>query len=102
MLKPLSLVIIIISLVSCADENQHFCARYQYVYSQLDDPELPSYETLKFQLIKKIAEDKAGSDHEQFMLFVLEDYQLGIKNSNQSSKSYCLDNKRWLHYHGNK
>lgn len=95
-------MIIIFSLVSCADNNQHFCARYQYVYSQLDDPDLPSYETLKFQLIKKIAEDQAASDHEQFMLFVLEDYQLGIKSDDQNSKNYCLENKRWQYYHSSK
>ena len=85
--------------VACSSENEHFCVRYEYVYTQLDDPSLPSYSELKQQLQMDILEKSKDNDHEKFMLFVLEDYRAEAKPHNISPKDYCLQAKRWTSYH---
>ena len=44
------LLLLFIMLSACESDNEHFCSKYEYVYKQLNDPELPTYGEMKEQL----------------------------------------------------
>ena len=92
------IAVIAIMLSACTSDNEHFCARYEYVYKQLDDPELPSYDEMKQALQLEINQRPKDSDQQRFMLFVLEEYHLEIKPGHKSPQAFCMDTKRWQYY----
>jgi len=84
-------------VAACTTDNEHFCARYDYVYSQLNDPELPSYSEMKQQLQLEIEKDPAD-EQKKFMLFVLEDFYIEIKPAHLDAREFCLNSRRWSNY----
>jgi len=97
-MKTVALLVLLLLLLSCESDNEHFCARYQYVYGQLLEEDLPPYGEMKQQLLEKIAKSKAGDQQSSFMLFVLEDWYSEFKPSGEDAKAFCLRIKRWQHY----
>ncbi len=98
MIKRSVLLVAIVSLlVSCTSDNEHFCARYEYVYNQLLDPELPAISELRQRLEQDISQKKMVEKN-QFMLFVLNEFELGIKPDYESAQEYCMRRKRWESY----
>lgn len=97
-MKIIIAITLVLIISGCASDNEHFCARYEYVYSQLSDPDLPGYNELKQQLQLEISKNKDDSEHEKFMLFVLEDHRSEIKPAHQSPKEFCVSSKRWTYY----
>ena len=91
-------IICVIFLSACESDNEHFCARYEYVYNQLNDPELPSYNEMKQQLQKEIDERAGDNDQQKFMLFVLEDFHIEIKPQHLTPQVFCLESQRWQYY----
>jgi len=85
-------------LLSCQSDNEHFCARYQYVYEQLLEEDLPPYGEMKQQLLEKIARSKGDGQQSKFMLFVLEDWYSEFKPQGEDPRAFCLRIKRWQHY----
>jgi hypothetical protein len=98
MSKNTILFILLFLMASCTPENEHFCARYAYVFDQLSEPGLPSYNEMKQQLVKEIEEKPSVADKSGFMLFVLEDYHLEIKPDHLKAKQFCMESKRWLYF----
>ena len=95
--------IIVIALIGwlagCADENEHFCARYEYLYTQLETgKDLPSYSEMKQALLADMADPGKKTDQAKFMLFVLEDYHSEFKPYGESARDFCLRIKRWEQY----
>ena len=85
-------------LVGCESKNEHFCARYQYVYDQLLEDDLPDYDDMRAALYETLDNPKKNSDQAKFMLFVLEDWRSEIKPQHESSHAFCLRIKRWQRY----
>ena len=85
-------------LVACESDNEHFCARYQYVYNQLLEDDLPSYGEMKSQLMENLANPKKDKEQARFMLFVLEDWYSEIKPEGEDSRAFCLRIQRWQGY----
>ncbi|WP_019530242.1 hypothetical protein [Dasania marina] len=85
-------------IAGCSPDNEHFCARYEYVYAQLNDPELPSYGEMKQALQIEISQKPDDNDQQRFMLFVLEEYHLGIKQGHQTPREFCMATERWQYY----
>ena len=94
----LSLITMFVIVSGCTSENEHFCARYQYVYDQLIDPDLPSYGEMKQQLQLEISQQPDDRDQQRFMLYVLEDFHIEIKPQHLTAREFCMDSKRWEHY----
>lgn len=86
------------ALMACESDNEHFCSRYEYVYDQLNDPELPSYNDMKQQLQKEIDERPGDNDQQKFMLFVLEDFNIEIKPQHLKPREFCMQSQRWKYY----
>ena len=101
-MKNTLISIVVISMVvllsACEPDNEHFCARYQYVYDQLLEDGLPSYGEMKQQLLADIDNPKKEQEQARFMLFVLEDWYLGAKSDTESSKDFCMRLSRWERY----
>jgi hypothetical protein len=97
-MKRVFFLVLLSLLLSCESDNEHFCARYHYVYDQLLQEDLPPYGEMKQQLLEKIARSKSGDQQSTFMLFVLEDWYLEFKPQGEPSKAFCLRIKRWQHY----
>ncbi len=91
-------LIIVLSLVACESDNEHFCARYQYVYDQLLEEGNPSYLEMKQQLQENSRNPKKNTQQAKFMLFVLEDWNLELKSEGEGSREFCMRSKRWLQY----
>ncbi len=85
-------------LMSCESDNEHFCARYQYLYNQLLVEKLPSYGEMKQSLQDTLANPKKDKDQARFMLFVLEDWYSGMKPEGEPARDFCLRMKRWQGY----
>lgn len=86
-------------LGACESDNEHFCARYQYVYNQLlDEPDLPPYTDMKQQLLADLAKAKQADDKAKFMLFILEDWHSEMKPAHEDSRDFCMRAKRWQYY----
>lgn len=85
-------------LVACESKNEHFCARYQYVYDQLLEDDVPNYGEMKSALHETLDNPKKDKDQAKFMLFVLEDWRSGIRPQHESSLAFCLRTQRWQQY----
>lgn len=83
---------------ACESENEHFCARYQYVYDQLQAEDLPNYSEMKERLLADMDDSKKKREQAKFMLFVLEDWRSGLRQEQESSRDLCMRIKRWQHY----
>ena len=94
-----SLVALSLMLLGCEQDNEHFCVRYQYLYNQLLEPDLPSYDEMRLQLMKQLADPKKDKDQAKFMLFVLDDWRSGVKTDYESPQQFCMRIKRWESYH---
>ena len=92
-------IAVLFLLSGCSSDNEHFCARYAYVYDQLDDPTLPTYGEMKSQLLAKMAREKGDDDQSKFMLFVLEDHHNRINVGGEDAQAFCMRIKRWESYH---
>ena len=90
--------LVVILLSGCESDNEHFCARYQYVYNQLLVDNLPSYSEMKQSLQAVLADPKKDHDQARFMLFVLEDWHAEIKPEAESARDFCLRINRWQAY----
>lgn len=95
---PIGLLLSVFMLSACESDNEHFCAKYAYVYDQLNDPDLPSYGEMKQQLEKEIAERPGDHDQQKLMLFALEDHHIEIKPAHLEAKAFCLQSERWKYY----
>jgi hypothetical protein len=101
--KTITLLILFLMfglLSACgADDNDHFCARYSYLYTELEgDPNLPSYGEMKTQLLSELSQPDKDHDQAKFMLFVLEDFHSEIKTPGKDAKEFCMKIKRWESY----
>lgn len=86
-------------LAACESDNEHFCARYNYVYSQLlNDPQLPSYMEMRQQLEQNLQDPKKKKEQQQFMLFILEEWHSGMKPEAEEPRAFCLRAQRWTAY----
>lgn len=91
-----SLSLLLIS--ACADDNEHFCARYNYLYEQLStEQDLPTYGEMKQTLLAEIAKD--GNEQSKMMLFVLEDFHIALKPGGEDAYDTCMRLQRWQAYH---
>ncbi len=98
-LRPLVALMTLIGLTACESDNEHFCARYQYVYSQLlDESALPSYAEMRERLLQDMKDPDQKIEQAQFMLFVLEDWHNGIKPEGEEPRAFCMRLKRWEAY----
>lgn len=85
-------------LAGCESDNEHFCARYQYVYDQLLVDGLPSYADMRLRLKTDLSDPNKDKDQSRFMLFVLEDWYAEIKPGHESARDFCLRVSRWQAY----
>lgn len=92
-------ILLLMLLSACADDNEHFCARYAYLYQELEtEPNLPSYGEMKQALLADINNPKKDSDKPRFMLFVLEDHFSEMKPAGEDAQAFCMRMKRWEYY----
>ncbi|MFT5692758.1 MAG: hypothetical protein ACI92E_002094 [Oceanicoccus sp.] len=98
-MRFLLMLMTLLMLLACKSENEHFCARYQYVYDQLLADDNPSYSEMRQQLQLNVEDQKKNNHQAKFMLFVLEDWNLEIKPEGEDSKDFCIRSKRWEQYH---
>lgn len=96
--RMVAVVFFVLALLACGSDNEHFCARYQYVYNQLLEDDLPSYDEMKPQLIANMNNPKKDKEQAKFMLFVLEDWRSEIKPPSEPVKDFCMRVKRWKYY----
>ncbi len=92
------LLLMLFLLTACESDNEHFCARYQYVYNQLLEDDIPPYGEMKQQLMENLATPKKDKDQARFMLFVLEDWYSELKPGHEDSREFCMRIKRWEAY----
>ncbi len=90
--------LLIWGLVACESDNEHFCARYQYVYNQLLEDDIPTYSEMRSQLFVNLDDPKKDKEQAKFMLFVLEDWYSEIKPESEPAREFCMRIKRWQHY----
>ncbi|ARN72755.1 hypothetical protein [Oceanicoccus sagamiensis] len=100
LLKGLLLMAVIL-LAACESDNEHFCARYQYVYNQLLEDDLPSYGEMKSQLMENLNNPKKDKEQAKFMLFVLEDWYSEMKTPEEDTREFCMRIQRWQAYPSN-
>lgn len=92
------LLVPLLLLAACESDNEHFCARYQYVYNQLLEDDIPPYGEMKQQLVINLSDPKKDEQQAKFMLFVLEDWYSEFKPEHESPQAFCLRIKRWEQY----
>ncbi len=98
MRKALFIVAGVLPLLSaCESDNEHFCARYQYVYKQLLEPGLPPVSEMRAELQRKLVK-ASDDDHARFMLFVLNDYDRQLKPDGEDVRDFCLRRQVWQRY----
>lgn len=98
-LRLISIIVLSsVLLAGCESDNENFCARYQYVYKQLLDDDLPPYGEMKQQLVINLADPKKDQQQARFMLFVLEDWYSDLKPVQEPARDFCLRIKRWQGY----
>ena len=85
-------------LSACQSDNEHFCARYSYLYNQLLEPGVPPYADMKRQLQDELSNTQKDQAQAKFMLFVLEDWYSEIKPDGETPQDFCLRIKRWQAY----
>ena len=97
MLRIISISLLATLLTACTDDNEHFCARYDYLYEQLvSESDLPSYAEMKLSLQHEI--DQKSNDQSKIMLFVLEDFYIDLKPEGEEAFDTCMRLKRWQAY----
>ena len=95
----LALTLVVALLSACESDNEHFCARYNYVYNQLlNEKDLPSYMEMRQQLEMNMKDPKKKKEQAQFMLFVLDDWHNGIKPDGEAPREFCMRVQRWRGY----
>jgi hypothetical protein len=97
-LRGLLLLVLAGLLVACESDNEHFCARYHYVYDQLLEEGMPAYGEMKQQLIENLGSPDKDHGQAKFMLFVLEDWYSGLRPEHEPSRQFCMRVKRWQAY----
>jgi hypothetical protein len=98
LIRAISLLVLATAMTACESDDEHFCARYQYVYNQLLEDELPTYGEMKQQLMANLIDPKKDKDQAKFMLFVLEDWHSEIKPEGELTQDFCMRVKRWQYY----
>lgn len=89
----------VLLMAGCESDNEHFCARYHYVFNQLlQEQELPSYAEMRAQLLQDMKNPKKKKEQAQFMLFVLEDWNNGIRPEGEEPRDFCMRTQRWTAY----
>ena len=96
--RALLLLLLSTLILACESDNEHFCARYRYVYDQLMADDVPPYGEMKQQLIDNLSNPKKEKEQARFMLFVLEDWYSGFKPEHEATQAFCMRIKRWEHY----
>lgn len=92
-------VVAVVALISgCADENEHFCAKYSYFYKELTAPGILPIHELKAQLEQEKRKQGADSDRANMALFVLADIERDMKPDGEAPQAYCMRRKRWERY----
>lgn len=99
-IKRLFPLLAALALVGCESDNEHFCARYHYVFSQLleQGAELPPYAEMRAQLLKDMKNPKKKKEQAEFMLFVLEDWNYGLLPEGEEPRAFCMRTQRWSAY----
>lgn len=97
-MRKLLIIILLLPLLSCESDNEHFCARYKYVYNQLLDDDLPPYGEMKQQLLENMSNPKKEKEQAKFMLFVLDDWYFELKPEGEETKAFCMRINRWKQY----
>lgn len=92
------LLMAVLLLAACESDNEHFCARYHYVYNQLLEDDIPSYGEMKSQLMERLINPQTDKQQARFMLFVLEDWYSEIKPMREDPREFCIRIKRWQAY----
>lgn len=92
-MKNLLVVTCVLALVGCESDNDHFCAKYSYYYTELTQPNiLPLFE-IKRQLTAEL--EKKPSDKTRMMLFVLDEIDAEVKPTSETAQAYCQRRARW-------
>lgn len=81
-------------LVGCAQDNEHFCAKYSFFYDQLSQQGNLPLEVIRQQLEADI--EKHGRERDKMMLLVLDDKEnrlVGVRA--ESPAQTCMRLKRW-------
>lgn len=92
-MKILAALIIVLILIGCESDNDHFCAKYSYYYTELTQPDiLPLFEIRK-QLTAEL--EKKPSDKTRMMLFVLNEIEAEVKPDSETAQVYCQRRARW-------
>lgn len=91
-------LVLVLLMAACADENEHFCAKYSYFYKELTAPGILPISELRAQLEREQNKQGADSERATMALFVLADIDRGIKPANESAQAYCMRRKRWERY----
>lgn len=92
-MKNLLVVTCALALVGCESDNDHFCAKYSYYYTELTQPDiLPLFE-IKRQLTAEL--EKKPSDKTRMMLFVLDEIDAEVKPASETAQAYCQRRARW-------
>lgn len=92
-MKILAALIIVLILIGCESDNDHFCAKYSYYYTELTQPDiLPLFEIRK-QLTAEL--EKKPSDKTRMMLFVLNEIEVEVKPDSETAQAYCQRRARW-------
>ena len=94
------LALMLLGLSACSSGNEQFCVRYEYLYDQLDDPDMPPFSEVREQLMNNLKNPNKDHNHARMMLFVLNEFQNGIKPDREKPKAFCLRTKRWEAYPG--
>lgn len=93
--STIALLVSLQLLAACESDNEHFCARYQYVYEQLLEDDVPPYQEMRQQLLANRDNPNKDQAQARFMLFVLEDWRAELKLPQESAKEFCMRVKRW-------
>lgn len=98
--RRLAALMLMLLVVACESDNDHFCVRYQYVYNQLLDEseDLPPYGEMKQQLLENMADPKKEYEQARFMLFVLDDWYFEMIPVQEPSRDFCIRMQRWQGY----
>lgn len=92
MLKVLPWCVLI--LVGCAQDNEHFCAKYSFFYDQLSEPDILPLPMIRQQLEGDI--EQHGRERDKLMLLVLDDKVNGLVGTGSESPTQsCMRLKRW-------
>lgn len=91
-MKKIWLVLIVFTL-GCESDNDHFCAKYSYYYTELSAPDLMPKADIRRQLEADLK--KKPSDKTRMMLFVLDEMQAHVKPDAEPAQNYCQRRQRW-------